>query len=87
MTEAEALQFFIERKTAYLSTFSGPAGKAVLDDLKVFCRGRETCVVIGDRDRTYVLEGRREVLLRIQDYLELSPEDLTALNTKPAKER
>ena len=85
MTPDEALKFFSERKTAYQQAFGSPAGKAVLDDLAVFCRARETCVVIGDRDRTYVLEGRREVYLRAQQYLELSPEELVALNTRPAE--
>ena len=87
MTPDEALLFFTERKTAYQLTFSSPAGKAVLDDLKVFCRGRETCVVPGNRDATYVLEGRRETYLRIQDHLELTAEQLIKLYSKPAKER
>lgn len=85
MTPDEALKFFSERKSAYQLAFGSPAGKAVLDDLAAFCRARETCVVPGDRDRTYVLEGRREVYLRAQQYLELSPEELVALNTRPAE--
>jgi hypothetical protein len=87
MTNDEALTFFAERKTAYQVVFGSGAGAAVLADLALFCRARETCVVPGDRDRTYVLEGRREVYLRIRDYLDLTPEELVALNTRPAEER
>lgn len=85
MTADEALKFFSERKTAYQLAFGSAGGRAVLDDLGVFCRARETCVIPGDRDRTYVLEGRREVYLRIRDYLDLTPDQLVALNTKPIK--
>lgn len=85
MTPDEALKFFAERKSAYQLAFGSVAGASVLDDLAVFCRARETCVVPGDRDRTVVLEGRREVYLRIQDYLDLTPEQLVQINTRPAK--
>jgi hypothetical protein len=85
MTPDEAAQMMSERKTAYQVAFSTPAGQAVLADLVPFCRARETCVVPGDRDRTAVLEGRREVYLRIQHHLELTPEELVLLYTRPAK--
>jgi len=39
--------------------------------------------VPGDRDKTYVLEGRREVWLRIQDFRERTPEELVQMFTKP----
>ena len=85
MTPDDALQIFTDRKRAYQLAFNTPAGEAVLLDLTSFCRGRETCVVPGDRDRTYVLEGRREVFLRIKDHLELMPEQLMERYTRPAK--
>lgn len=85
MTPDEALIFFTDRQNAYRVTFGTDAGRAVLEDLVPFCRARETCVVPGDRDRTYVLEGRREVYLRIQDYLHRTPEDLVAMFTRPAE--
>jgi hypothetical protein len=84
MTPDEALKFFSERKTAYQLAFGSTAGAAVLADLIPFCRARETCVVLGDRDRTYVLEGRREVWLRIREHLDLTPEQLRDLYTRPA---
>jgi hypothetical protein len=85
MTSAEqALLIMSDRKRAYQLAFNTPAGEAILADLIPFCRARETCVVPGDRDRTYVLEGRREVYLRIRDHLDLTPEQLVERYTKPA---
>jgi len=74
-----------EKKRAYVAAFNpvSPHGAAVLADLMPFCRARETCVVPGDRDRTYVLEGRREVYLRIQLFLERTPEELVKIFTTP----
>jgi hypothetical protein len=60
-------------------------GEAILADLAVFCRANETCVVPGDRDRTYVLEGRREVYLRIRDHLDLTIDQLVEKYTRPAQ--
>lgn len=85
MTPDQALVIFTDCKRAYQLAFATEAGKAVLADLVPFCRAAETCVVPGDRDRTYVLEGRREVYLRIQDYLTLTPEQLVERYTRPAK--
>ncbi len=85
MTPDEALRIFTDCKRAYQFAFGTPAGKAVLDDLATFCRRDETCVVPGNRDKTYVLEGRRETYLRIQQYLELTPEQLVERFTRPAK--
>lgn len=76
-----ALDFIRGRKRAYQSVFSGPAGETVLADLAKFCRAAETCVVPGDRDKTFVLEGRREVFLRIGQHLGLTSEQLYALYT------
>ena len=82
--ELKRLAFHTERKRNYQQTFGNPIGQEVVRDLIVFCRAKETCVVPGDRDRTYVLEGRREVWLRIEDYLTLTPEDLRE-KYRPAK--
>jgi hypothetical protein len=84
MTPKQALEIFTDCKRAYLLAFGTDAGKAVIDDLAIFCRARETCVIPGDRDRTYVLEGRRETYLRIRDYLDLTPEQLVERYTTPA---
>ena len=82
----DLLQIFTDRKRAYQLVFGeSPASLAVLEDLTTFCRGRETCLIPGDHDRTYALLGRNEVFHRIRDHLELSPEQLLAKYTRPAK--
>ena len=78
------MQIFTDCKRAYQQAFNTAAGQAVLIDLIPFCRAKETCVIPGDRDKTYVLEGRREVYLRIRDYLDLTPEQLVERYTQPA---
>lgn len=68
-----------ERKKAYQLSLKSPAGQMVIQDLAVFCRANESCVVLGDEHRTFVLEGRREVYLRIMEHLNLTPEQLASL--------
>lgn len=86
MIAAETVKNILaDRQRAYMLAFGEVAGKAVLADLAVFCRATETCVVPGDRDRTYVLEGRREVYLRIRDHLDATVEQLLEKYTRPAK--
>lgn len=58
--------------------------RRVLHDLKAFCRANETTVVVAkdghiDVQATFLAEGRRETLLRIQHYLDLSDTDLLKL--------
>lgn len=79
MDFADALGFLHNRKRAYALCFGSPAGNEVLMDLVRFCRAAESCVVPGDRDRTNVLEGRREVFLRISQHMHLSTDQLFAL--------
>lgn len=75
----KVLDFLRHRKRDYQLTFNTPTGKLVLQDLSNFCRGNETCVVPGDVYRTFVLEGRREVLLRITQHLTLTSQQLMVL--------
>ena len=77
------LGFIRERKVSYLA-FKRIAGVPFLKDMAVFCRANETCVVKDengkiDTDRTLILEGRREVWLRIQNHFNLTPEQLLAI--------
>jgi hypothetical protein len=89
LTLEKATEVLGDCQRAYLLVFGDKdkeaAIQAVLADLTMFCRANETCVVPGDRDRTYVLEGRREVFLRIQDHLKLTTEQLVEKYTRPAK--
>ena len=75
----KTLDFVKRRRYHYQLTFAQPAGQNVLDDLAKFCRAHETCVIPGDRDRSLVLEGRREVWLRIMQHMAYSPEQLMVL--------
>lgn len=81
------LHILNDRKRAYQMAFANnPAVQAVLDDLRTFCRGTETCLIPGDHDRTYALLGRNEVWLRIRDHLDLTPEQLAErYPLRPAK--
>lgn len=67
--------FLTGRKRDYQMVFGSPAGQRVLEDLMVFCRANDTCFNENERV-TMMLEGRREVYLRICKHLKLSPEQL-----------
>jgi hypothetical protein len=77
-TFLKAFAFIKQRKTAYQLAFTSPAGNEVLMDLVRFCRANRSCFD-GDPRIHAVLEGRREVFLRIQEHLHLTPEQLQAL--------
>lgn len=78
-----ALDFLRLRKQSY-QQLKLSFGSAALRDLATFCRANETCVVrksdgsVDDR-LSYVLEGRREVWLRIQQHFNLTPNQLLNL--------
>ena len=74
----EAKDFLLTRKQSYLRTFDGVAGERVLKDLAKFCRANTTTFHPDER-ASALLEGRREVWLRIQQHLNLSPEQLWKL--------
>lgn len=82
--ERQTFDFLEQRKRAYQVAFGNPAGAAALDDLAMFCRATESCVVAArgyplDLHRTLVVEGRREVYLRIREHLDLTTEQLFEL--------
>ena len=85
-------EFLRRRKINYqLAKGSGfdvaqPATQDMLIDLANFCRANETCIVLDttgkiDVERTFVLEGRREVWLRMQQHFNLSAQQLYQLYT------
>lgn len=58
--------------------------RAVLSDLREFCRADQSCVVVAkdghiDTHATAIAEGRREVWLRLVQTLNLSDETLQRL--------
>lgn len=73
-------ELLAKRQQAYQNAFATEGVtalgvKAVLEDLKKFCRANETCFHADPRIHA-VLEGRREVMLRILDFTSLSLEEL-----------
>jgi hypothetical protein len=70
MNEIEAKNEQLIR--AYQLAFNSPAGQTVLLDLMAFCKFR---VPIDDR----VDEGKRQVILRIMNFTNLSMEQLQAV--------
>lgn len=68
------------RKRNFQLAFGTPAGKAVLRDLARFCRAHETTIHPTQDARTHaMLEGRRQVWLRISEHLTFTPEELAGI--------
>lgn len=66
------------KRAAYRAVFGSPAGQIVLADLMDFCRATDTCFHDDPRKHA-MLEGRREVWLRVEHHLQLPPEQLYAI--------
>lgn len=64
-----------KRRLAYARVFDGEDGLTVLADLARFCRAK-TSTFHENRDMSCMLDGRREVYLRIMEHTELSLEEL-----------
>jgi len=77
---AKTFDLFRFRKRDFQHTFGTPSGQRVLAILSKFCRAADNAAVPGDRDRTMILVGRREVWLLIQKQLNLTSEELFALD-------
>lgn len=67
------------RKPAYQKTFDNPEGRKVLADLRRFCRATVPTADVNNVNTTFLLEGRREVWLRIIAHLNLTDEDVVKL--------
>lgn len=63
------------RQQNYRGVFDNPLGRRVLVDLEGFCRARQSTFNPDPRVHA-LMEGRREVWLRIQEHLGLSEDDL-----------
>jgi hypothetical protein len=68
-------EFLTTRGQAYRRTFSGIYGERTLVDLARFCRANESTFVPDPRAEG-ILQGRREVWLRISKHLNLSEDEL-----------
>ena len=81
----KAKRFLSERSCDYKVTFDKEkrSAHAVLRDLAVFCRANETTFHADPRIHA-VLEGRREVFLRIAHHLNLTTDELWSIYGNPA---
>jgi hypothetical protein len=76
MSAIDKLKDFLQtRAQAYRHTFEGVHGSRVLVDLAKFCKAEETTVHKDER-MTLILQGRREVWLRIRKHVNMSDEEL-----------
>ena len=75
-----AKDFLFGRRLSYLQTFdkNNQSAQRVLKDLAKFCRANQPTFHTEARVHA-MLEGRREVWLRIQQHLNLTPEQLWEL--------
>lgn len=73
-------EFLRGRARAYMLCFRTPAGMEVLADLAKFCRANEPCWSADPREHA-LQEGRREVWLRIEKHVRLTPDQLYAIYT------
>lgn len=71
--------FFQRRQSAYKKTFDNPEGRKVLADLRRFCRASQPTADVNNVQTTYLLEGRREVWLRIVAHINLTDETVSQL--------
>lgn len=76
------LDFLRLRKRAYQTAFADPKNNEVLKDLAKFCRANSS--EFHPDPRLHALaSGRREVWLRIQNHLNLQPDELHDIYNKP----
>lgn len=87
-TVDKVLDYFRGRKMAYARVFEtkGKYTQEVLIDLAKFCRAHESAFHPDPRMHA-VIEGRREVWLRIQNFLGLSEQELMDLHSIKNKEK
>jgi hypothetical protein len=78
--------FLRYRQAAYRKTFENPEGRKVLADLRRFCRATQPTADVNNVNATFLLEGRREVYLRILSHLHLTEEDVVQLVEDYAKD-
>lgn len=71
----KARRFLMRRRHVYTLTFRSIPGEEVLADLSRFCHANKT-TAHPNRDLSLILQGRREVWLRIANHLHMTPDEL-----------
>lgn len=79
-------RFLWGRQYAYKRIFDGEYGREVLADLATFCRAHQS-TYDPDPRMSALLDGRREVLLRIMDHINLSPDELYELSVGHSRQQ
>ena len=83
MIGRDLIQRILRRRSFYRATFEQQAGRAVLADLRRFCRAGESPLVVSngqsDAMATGVAIGRLEVFNRIAHHIHLSDAQLLQL--------
>lgn len=79
-------RLFLKRQTAYRGAFHGPDGDRVLADLRRFCFASMPTADPENPNVTYIREGRREVWLRISNFLNITDEQLYQLTEEAEDE-
>lgn len=76
-------EFLKNRQQAYRNVFNAhtPAGFTVMQDLARFCRANQSTFELDGRAHA-LIEGRREVWLRIQEHTLLTDRDLVLLYSR-----
>lgn len=78
MTQEEAHAYNEQVQRAYHMVFGSPDGKIVLGDLVAYCFGRKSSFDPDARVHAFN-EGRRDVLMRIQEFTTLTLDEIYAL--------
>lgn len=76
------LAFFARRRVNFRLTYMQPAGRQVLADLETFCCASRTTADTNDPIQMAIREGRRQVWLRIQRAINLTPEEMLAITAE-----
>lgn len=74
-----AIEFWRKKGAAYRTTFGAPFAGPVLRDLADFCHAFKTTESPDNERLSALREGRRQVFLRITHFMNLTPEQLSAL--------
>jgi hypothetical protein len=75
MSDNPVRDFLLDRKQGYVAAFGGEKGRIVLEDLAGFCRAEESTFHVDPRIEG-IMQGRREVWIRISKHLNLTPDEL-----------
>jgi hypothetical protein len=73
------VEFLRRRKVNFQLAFGSPAGRQVLADLREFCCASSTTAVTENPHDMAIREGRRQVWLRIERAINLTPEQMYSI--------